>query len=190
MRYCAQPIFVRSPVKLMYTAGKISMCPVWKITCPVGHVATKVNVPWDKIYMSRACGHALMSSPDAQNAQGIILQNEFENHTFGITATSSRGQWLKSYMLNCFDEIYICMLHICSIQKWHNQLKSILIKCDGLVILQSQYHDYWWHGDARSQGISRCGFDQACAKYLLPTCEMFIISLCSLRHALWSTIVL
>ena len=41
-------------VKLMYTAGKISMCPDWKITCPVGHVTTKVYVPWDKIYMPRA----------------------------------------------------------------------------------------------------------------------------------------
>ena len=34
-----------SPVKLMYTAGKISTCPDWKITCPVGHVTTKVWVP-------------------------------------------------------------------------------------------------------------------------------------------------
>ena len=52
------------PVKLLYTAGKISTCPDWKITCPVGYVTTKVFVPWDKIYMSRACGHALMWSPD------------------------------------------------------------------------------------------------------------------------------
>ena len=48
----------------MYTAGKISTRPDWKITCPVGHVTTKVCVPWDKIYMPRAHGHALMSSPD------------------------------------------------------------------------------------------------------------------------------
>ena len=27
------------------------------------HVTTKVYVPWNKIYMPRACGHALMSSP-------------------------------------------------------------------------------------------------------------------------------
>ena len=52
-----------SPVKLMYTAGKISTCPDWKITCPVGHATTKVCVPWDKIYMPRACGHAFMSRP-------------------------------------------------------------------------------------------------------------------------------
>ena len=31
-----------SPVKLIYTAEKISTCPDWKITCPVGHVTTKV----------------------------------------------------------------------------------------------------------------------------------------------------
>ena len=52
-----------SPVKLMYTAGKISICPEWKMTCPVGHVTTEVYVPWDKIYMSRACRYALMLSP-------------------------------------------------------------------------------------------------------------------------------
>ena len=45
-----------SPAKLMYTAGKISTCPDWKISdsksdCPVGHVTTKVYMPWDKIYM-------------------------------------------------------------------------------------------------------------------------------------------
>ena len=34
-----------------------------KITCPVGHATTKVYVPWDKIYMPRACGHTLMLSP-------------------------------------------------------------------------------------------------------------------------------
>ena len=54
----------RSPVKLIYTAGKISPCPDWKITCPGGHVTTKLYVPWDKIYVPRACGHTLMSSPD------------------------------------------------------------------------------------------------------------------------------
>ena len=43
--------------------NKYSTCPDWKITCSVGHVITKFYVPWDKIYMPRACGHALMSSP-------------------------------------------------------------------------------------------------------------------------------
>ena len=52
-----------SPAKLMYTAEKISTRPDWKITCPVGHVTTKVYVPWDKIYMPRACGHALLTNP-------------------------------------------------------------------------------------------------------------------------------
>ena len=45
--------------KLIYTAEKISTCSDWKITCPVGHATTKVYVPWDKIYMPSACGHAL-----------------------------------------------------------------------------------------------------------------------------------
>ena len=48
----------------MYTAEKISTCPDWKIMCPVGHVTTKVYVPWDKIYMPWAHGQAVMSSPD------------------------------------------------------------------------------------------------------------------------------
>ena len=48
----------------MHTAGKISTCPDWKITCPLGHVTWKAYVPWDKIYIPRACEHALMSSTD------------------------------------------------------------------------------------------------------------------------------
>ena len=35
-----------SPVKVMYTAGKIGTCPDWKITCPVRHATAKVYVPW------------------------------------------------------------------------------------------------------------------------------------------------
>ena len=41
-----------------------------KITCPLRHVTTKVYVPWDKIYMPRARGHALMSSPDCMSSEG------------------------------------------------------------------------------------------------------------------------
>ena len=52
-----------NPVKLMYTDGKISTCPDWKISCPVGHITRTVNVSWGKINMPRASGHALMSSP-------------------------------------------------------------------------------------------------------------------------------
>ena len=58
----------------MYTAGKISTCPDWKITCPVGHVTTKVYVPWDKIYMPRAHGHALMSSPALGDFNEILVK--------------------------------------------------------------------------------------------------------------------
>ena len=57
-----------NPVKPMYTAGKVNTCPDLKITCPAGHVTTNVNVPWDKIYMPRACRHALMLSPDTGSA--------------------------------------------------------------------------------------------------------------------------
>ena len=48
-----------SPVKLMYTAGKISTCPDWKINCPVEQVTTKDYVSWDNIYMPWAWEHAL-----------------------------------------------------------------------------------------------------------------------------------
>ena len=34
-----------------------------KSTCPVGHVSSRVHVPGRKIYVPRALGHALMSSP-------------------------------------------------------------------------------------------------------------------------------
>ena len=65
--------YLYKPCKLMHTAGKISTCPDWKVTCPVRHITTKVYVPWDKIYMPQACGHALMSSPEV----AITLQTTF-----------------------------------------------------------------------------------------------------------------
>ena len=37
-----------------------------------GHVTTKVYVPWDKIYMPRACGHTLMSSPGMTEMRTIF----------------------------------------------------------------------------------------------------------------------
>ena len=49
------------------------MCPAWKITCPVGHVSTQFNMPWDKIYMPRACGHALMSSPGSWSTLAQVM---------------------------------------------------------------------------------------------------------------------
>ena len=45
----------------LLSTGKICTCPDWKITCPVGHVTTKVYVPWDKIYMPRACSPELIN---------------------------------------------------------------------------------------------------------------------------------
>ena len=69
-----------SPVKLMDTADL-------KITCPVGHVTTKVYVPWDKIYMPRACGHALMSSPE----WAVRLVDEQASHLTGTWACKSEG---------------------------------------------------------------------------------------------------
>ena len=71
-----------SPVKLMYTAGKISTCPYWKITCPFGHVTAKVQVPWDKIYVPRACGHALTLSP-------VLLLLALKTKNIILTALSS-----------------------------------------------------------------------------------------------------
>ena len=55
----------------MCTAEKISTRPDWKITCPVGHLTTNAYVPWNKIYMRRACGHALISSPAQDIAPGM-----------------------------------------------------------------------------------------------------------------------
>ena len=76
---CAAKIFTcpanicTSHVKIMYTAWKIITCPDWKITCPVGHMTTNICVPWDKIYMPRACGHDLMLSPGMSKILGIPL---------------------------------------------------------------------------------------------------------------------
>ena len=77
---CTQPAKVftcpsniwTSHVKVIYTAGKISMCPSRKITCLVAHATTKFYVPWDKIYMPWACRYTLISSPD-QSISDVVL---------------------------------------------------------------------------------------------------------------------
>ena len=43
-----------SPVNLMYTVGKKSICPDWMITCPVGHPKTKVYTPSNEIYLPQS----------------------------------------------------------------------------------------------------------------------------------------
>ena len=81
-----------SPIKLTYTAGKISTCPYWKITCPVGHITTEVSVPWDKIYMPRALGHALMSSPAmaVDSIDLVVLE-----YNPGSAQERSEHQWVN-----------------------------------------------------------------------------------------------
>ena len=92
-----------SPVKLMYTAGKISACPDWKITCPVGHVTTKVYVPWEKIYMPRACRHALMSSPVMEyevmkhKSKACLRYKKLECTFHEISFQTKGSIWRKSY---------------------------------------------------------------------------------------------
>ena len=54
----------------MYTAEKISTCLDWNT---MYHIATKVYVPWDKIYMPRAHGHTLMSSPVGASVDNVSL---------------------------------------------------------------------------------------------------------------------
>ena len=97
-----------SPVKLMYTAEKISTCPDWKVTCPVGQVTTKVYVPWDKIYMPRVCGHALMSSPDVLDQfhteilhlWWLTLENKimFENNYSVVNRLNMWNVWWPIYL--------------------------------------------------------------------------------------------
>ena len=38
--------------------------------------------------------------------------------------------------------------------RWYRYLKYGLMEDKDLFILRSQYHSYWWPGDARGQGIS------------------------------------
>ena len=56
----------------MYTAGKVSTCPDWRVICPVGHVTTEVYVPWDRMYVPRAYGHALMLSPAISSSRKLL----------------------------------------------------------------------------------------------------------------------
>ena len=84
----------------MYTAGKVNTCPDLKITCPAGHVTTNVYVPWDKIYMPRAWGHALMSSPAVASVIIYHCLNITEN--FAFTAI-----WLKVLIVMRSIEMHI-----------------------------------------------------------------------------------
>ena len=97
---CSANIF-QNPCKadVRYTAGKISMCPAWKITCPVGHIATKVNVLWDKIYMPRACGHALMLSPESWK---LISSVEWINQLSHWNTSTNAGKVMRrSFIVSC-----------------------------------------------------------------------------------------
>ena len=89
-----------SPLKLLYIAGEISTCCDWKITCPVGHITTKIYVPWDKIYvpwdkiyMPGACGHTFISSP------GFVISNP-PLHSPTITAVMYT---ISCYIRPCYN---------------------------------------------------------------------------------------
>ena len=102
-----------SPVRLVHTAGKISTCPDWKFTCPVGHVATKVYVPWDKIYMPRARGHTLMSSPgkDSVITTPIVYKKGAINLLFlarGLTDVSTAG-----FSIRCVKTVSVRLCDVC-----------------------------------------------------------------------------
>ena len=60
----------------------------------------------------------------------------------------------------------IFALYILSQQKWHRQLKPILMQNRYPFMLHSLYHGCWWPGDARSQGISSHGIaEHICPAY-------------------------
>ena len=48
----------------MYTAGKISTCPDWKITCHVGHLNHKILCALGQDLHAQGHKHALIWSPD------------------------------------------------------------------------------------------------------------------------------
>ena len=58
--------------------------------------------------------------------------------------------------------------------RWHlyietvpSLLELVYKEDNNLHFLPSHYQCCWWPGDARSQGISRCGIDLGCMKYLI-----------------------
>ena len=90
-----------TPVKLIHTAGKISTCPDWKITCLVEHVTTKSYVPWDKIYMPRACGRPLMSSPVI-----LFVMNSSDIYSFIRTLISVEEIPCEDKMIIRLSDLY------------------------------------------------------------------------------------
>ena len=67
------------------------------MACCLSAPSHYLNQYW--ILISEVLWHSLKSN-FAARAQGTILYNEFENHTLKIIATSTRGQWLNSYIRN------------------------------------------------------------------------------------------
>ena len=51
---------------------KKSMCSTPQIACPVRHLAKQFYMPWDKMYMPRACGHTSMLSHIDEMRKGRI----------------------------------------------------------------------------------------------------------------------
>ena len=66
--------YLSKPCKAHVYCCENKYMPWLKVTCPVGPITTKVYVPWDKIYMPRACGHALMSSPAFSNFNSCTVE--------------------------------------------------------------------------------------------------------------------
>ena len=110
-----------SPVRLMYTDGKISTCPDWKITCPVGLVTTKVYVPWDKNCMPQACGHALMSSPaKAKYHICTIITKWSEGSKSSITSCLFFSFSIHSYLAlqSCSQHRLVCSCNMLTKTGW------------------------------------------------------------------------
>ena len=109
-----------------------------------------------------------------QNKKIFIHKNPSENIVCEMSTTLSWRRWVTTYVLNCFEKmwIYICFLCNSSTTKYHRQSKSFFMKYRDLPILHiiSHCHRCWWPGDARSKGISRNDIDLVCLEYNIFKC--------------------
>ena len=109
------------------------------------------------------------------------------HHFTRFTHFISKWWWAYSYHICVF---ILCLCHLCICTKnitnqnerrarntlfqivwcfnidWV-QIVKFTLKLDRAVLLNSQYHDYWWPDDLRSQVISRHGFELVWTEYYI-----------------------
>ena len=104
-----------------------------KSTCPVGHVSSRVHVPGHKIYVPRALGHALISSP------GSISWS----HPFALTNSPKLSGAFPNCLTRSTRMVFTDSHHIVNL--WSVNFPSSSCRFQCLFSRCRELHSAIWH---------------------------------------------